>query len=84
VAPGVGPLQASEQGRGAEDIPDGRQFHDQDAVAHGIILITSLTDPFEFAGPVPDKMPAVQTPEKGHLFFTTEAQKIKRGVAVAQ
>jgi hypothetical protein len=42
-------------------------------VAHGVILLASLTDPFEFAGPVPDEIPAVQTPERLHKeIFTAE------------
>jgi hypothetical protein len=39
-------------------------------MAHGRILLASFADPFEFAGPVPDEIPAVQTPEKFQLFFT--------------
>jgi hypothetical protein len=53
-------------------------------VAHGRVLLAPFADPFEFAGPIPDKVPAVQAPKKGHLFFTTEAQRIQRAVAAAK
>jgi len=62
MPPRIGPCQSGEQRSGPKHVADGRQLDDQDAFAHGVILLAPFTDPLELAGPIADKVPAVQSP----------------------